>query len=107
MTRERLPPAVTVLGTLGLAILALCTLPAVRAHQGLVAEHARLRGETRAVAQEVERLRQELRDGQTQRYLRVRATHELLHRGGAYIDARDRRLGRGAHAPAPEPDAND
>ncbi len=94
MAREPLPTAVPVLAALGLAILLLCTLPAVRAQQHLAREHARLREETRATAAEVERLRRELRDGTTQHYLRVRATRELLHRGVGYIEARDRRLGR-------------
>ena len=94
MTRDALPSAVPVLAALGLAILLLCTLPAVRAQQHLAREHARLQAETRASAAEVERLRRELRDGRTQHYLRVRATRELLHRGAGYIAERDRRLGR-------------
>lgn len=95
MTQQPLPVAVPVLAALGLAILLLCTLPAVRAQQRLEREHARLRAQMRAATAEVERLRRELRDGTTQRYLRIRATRELLHRGGRYIEARDRRLGRG------------
>ena len=94
MSRESLPPAVPVLAALGLAILLLATLPAVRAQQQLANEHRRLRAQTRATAAEVERLRHELRDGTTQHYLRVRATRELLHRGARYIEERDRRLGR-------------
>lgn len=93
--RDALPTAVPVLAALGLAILLLCTLPAVRAQQHLERKHGRLRAETEAAAQEVERLRQELRNGTTQRYLRVRATNELLHRGAHYIETRDRKLGRG------------
>ncbi len=95
MSREALPTAVPVLAVLGLALLLLCTLPAVRAQQRLGREHARLRAETRATEAEVERLRREVRDGTTQQHLRIRATRELLHRGGRYIEARDRRLGRG------------
>lgn len=87
-----LPHAVPLLATLGLAVLCLCTLPAVRKQQRLEREHARLEQRTHEVVAEVERLRRELRDGEQQGYLRVKATRALLHGGADYIRARDARL---------------
>ena len=94
MPRVSLPSAVPLLAALGLAILVLCTWPAVRTQQRLEQEARRLRAETRAAEAEVERLQRELRDGTTQHYLRVRARQELLRRGSRYVEERDERLGR-------------
>jgi len=80
---------------LGLAVLCLCTLPAVRNQQRLEREHARLEQRTQEVVAQVERLRRELRDGEEQAYLRVKATRALLHAGADYIRTRDARLSAG------------
>ena len=95
---DRLPGAVSLLAVLGLAILCLCTIPAVRTQQRLDREHAALRASTQALAGEVERLRRELRDGDEQTYLRTRATRALLHNGARYLERRDARYPR-AHLP--------
>lgn len=87
-----LPHAVPVLALLGLAVLCLCTLPAMRKQQRLEREHARLEQRTQDVTTDVERLRRELRDGAQQGYLRVKATRALLHAGADYIRTRDARL---------------
>jgi hypothetical protein len=95
-----LPRAVVWLATLGLAVLCLCTLPAVGAHQRLVREHARLRQATQEAERRVERLRRELGElgelGESGRpdYLRAKATRALLDRGATYLRDRDLALGR-------------
>jgi len=100
------PHAVPLLAALGLAVLCLCTLPAVRKQQRLQREHARLEQRTQRAASDVERLRRELRDGAEQAYLRRKATQALLHRGARYVPTRDLRLrsagpeaGRGTRRP--------
>jgi hypothetical protein len=94
MNSAPLPPAVPLLAALGLALLALCTVPAVRSQQRLEREHARLQAETQNAEAELDRLHQELRNGTPERYVRIRATRDLLHHGATYIEERDRRLGR-------------
>lgn len=83
------------LAALGLAVLCLCMLPAVRKQQRLQREYVRLEQRTRESTAEVERLRRELRDGSEQAYLRRKATQELLHRGARYLPTRNLRLERG------------
>lgn len=95
-TAARVPHAVPVLAVLGLAVLCLCTLPAVRTQQRLEREHTQLEERTQEMAAEVERLRRELRDGTQQGYLRVKATRALLHGGADYIRTRNARLRRGS-----------
>lgn len=87
-----LPGAVPLLAALGLAILVLCTLPAIHAQRNLERDHARVAKETREAEARVQRLRQELSSGARQRYLRIKATQELLHRGAQYIRERDAKL---------------
>ena len=87
-----LPAAVPLLAALGLAILVLCTLPAVHAQRHLERDHARVAAETREAEARVQRLRQELSSGARQQYLRIKATQTLLHRGERYIRERDARL---------------
>ncbi len=94
MTREPLPTAVPLLAALGLALLALCTVPAVRSQQRLEREHARLQAQTQDAEAELDRLHRELRDRTPERYVRTRATRDLLHQGARYVEERDRRLGR-------------
>ncbi len=92
--REGLPASVPLLAALGLVVLCVCTLPAVHAQRQLERDHARLGRETRAAEERVERLQRELRTGTEQRYLRAKATRELLHHGSDYIRERDRKLGQ-------------
>ena len=96
-----LPAAVPLLAGLGLALLCVCTLPAVHAQRRLERDHARAARETREAEARVERLRRELGSGAQQRYLRIKAASTLLHRGAGYIEARDARLRRpeGARTP--------
>lgn len=87
-----LPGGVPLLAALGLAVLCLCTLPAVNAQQRLEKRRARLEKSTEEAAQRVERLHRELRDGAAQTYLRTKATRALLHNGAAYLRRRTRCL---------------
>ncbi len=80
------------LALLGLAVLLLCTLPAVRTQQRLEREHARLKREVHDAQQDVERLRRELRGGAKQSYLRIKATNDLMHKGSLYLPSRDAAL---------------
>lgn len=89
---QALPAAVPLMAALGLAILIFCALPAAHAQRRLERDHARVALETRKVEQRVERLERELRSGTQQRYLRIKATRTLLHRGAEYIQQRDARL---------------
>jgi hypothetical protein len=98
-TRETFPPAVPLLAVLGLAILCLCTIPAIHKQQRLEREHTGLQRRAQAAAAEVERLRRELRDGAEQEYLRTKATRALLYNGMSYIARRDARY----RPPAPPP----
>ncbi|MDA1195937.1 MAG: hypothetical protein O2894_12230 [Planctomycetota bacterium] len=91
-----LPATAPLLGALGLAVLALCTLPAVRAQERLDAPRDRL--ETRAVEVEIERLQREVREGTSAHYARTRSTRDLLHRGASYLETRDQRLEQRAAA---------
>ena len=93
-TSDGIPQAVPLLAVLGLAILCLCTIPAMRKQQRLDRDHTRLRQETQAVAGEVERLRRQLRDGAEQAYLRTKATRALQHKGARYVEQRDARYPR-------------
>ena len=90
---QALAPGVTLLSLLGLAILCLCTIPAVSKQQRLEREHTRLREHTQALAGDVERLRRELHDDAEQAYLRKKATRALLHQGSGYVLQRDARFG--------------
>jgi hypothetical protein len=89
-----LPRIVPLLAGLGLAVLFLCTLPAVRKHQELERDYERLLRQTQAAEAGVQRLSRELRDGPEQAYLRIKATRALLHSGATYLQERDKRLGR-------------
>jgi len=89
-----LPPGVPLLAALGLAVLCLCTLPAMHAQRALERDHSRVLQETREAEQHVERLQRELRSGPAQHYLQIQATRTLLHEGANYIRERDARLAR-------------
>jgi len=89
-----LPHAVPLLAALGLAVLCLCMLPAVRKQQRLERDYARLEQRAHETSAAVERLRRELRDGAEQEYLRIKATRALLHSGAGYLRDRDRRQKR-------------
>lgn len=101
--RSPLPGGVPLLAALGLAVLVLCTLPAVNAQQRLEKRRARLEQRTQEAAAGVERLHRELRDGAAQAYLKTKATRALLHNGAAYLERRDRCLQQQAPAPQPAP----
>ena len=100
-----LPGVVPLLAALGLAVLCLCTLPAVNAQQRLEKRRARLAHQTHEAARVVEGLHRELRDGAAQTYLRTKATRALLHSGATYLQRRDRCLEkqRAPTLPVPRP----
>jgi type VI protein secretion system component VasK len=79
---------VPLLAALGLVILVLCTVPAVRAQQRLDREHARLAREARQAEDDVEHLRRELRDSGNRRWLARKATRALLRQGPRYLQER-------------------
>ena len=96
---EGLGRASPLLAALGLVVLMLCTVPAIAEHKRLLAEHARARATTEATEEALARLRRELRDDATQRYLRVRARERLAWHGRTYLKRRDARLAALARRP--------
>ena len=95
-----LPYAVPLLAALGLAVLVLSAVPAVSSQQRLQREQARLEREAAEIEVQLDGLRRELRDGHARRYLHIKATRALLHRGASYIQERDLRLDAQARARA-------